>query len=274
MNQEEQEFLKKYRLEDYPRPSVTTDIAVFSLHSKIQAGYRREPDKKLCILLIKRGNPPFRDCWALPGGFLQPDETVETCAARELKEETCADVHLLRHIGIFSQPERDPRGWIVSNAFLSVLNQENLKNMEIQAGDDAACVRWFNIAFQDSGQYNILTLESEKTTISAKLKKIRNSFGMYEFEIIENNGLAFDHAKVIASAMTYLRQSSEQFDLLFDFLPEQFTLADVQKVQEAITGEPALTANFRRKLTPYVVETDTFTKGAGHRPARLYERKS
>ncbi|MBR1555665.1 MAG: NUDIX hydrolase, partial [Oscillospiraceae bacterium] len=169
-HQDEQEFLKNYRLEDYPRPSVTADIAVFSLHNEEQAGYRREPEKKLCLLLIQRGNQPFKDCWALPGGFLQPDETVEVCAGRELKEETCADVNLLRHIGIFSQPKRDPRGWIISNAFLSVLSEEKLRNMEIQGADDASCAKWFDIEFTKTNDAYFLKLENGDISLKTKLK--------------------------------------------------------------------------------------------------------
>jgi len=273
MNQEEQEFLKNYRLDNYPRPSVTADIAVFSLHHEQQKGYRREPRKKLCILLIQRGNPPFQNCWALAGGFLQPDETIETCAGRELKEETGVNVNLLRNIGIFSQPNRDPRGWIISNAFLSVLSEEKLETMEIQGADDAACARWFDIDLCHKKNKEILTLESNDIVLKAELKKKKNQFGMCEFEITENGGLAFDHAKIIASALMYLRQAAVQFDLLFDFLPKRFTLTELQKVQEAITSESVLTANFRRKIADYVTPTQEFTNGAGHRPARLYTRK-
>ncbi len=268
MYPEEQEFLKNYHLEDYPRPSVTADIAVFSLHQEEQWGYRREPEKKLCILLIQRGNQPFKDCWALPGGFLQPGETVEVCAGRELQEETGAEVKLLRHIGIFSQPERDPRGWIVSNAFLSVLNQEALSQMEIQGADDAACAKWFDITFTQ----NLLTLRSGDTILTAKVKEIRNQFDMPEFAILESGGLAFDHVKIIAAALTYLRQESREFRLIFDFLPEVFTLTELQKVQEAVTGETVLSANFRRKVSARVTATEEFTEGAGHRPAQLYRK--
>lgn len=271
--QEEQEFLKNYHLEDYPRPSVTADIAVFSLHNEKQPGYRREPEKKLCILLIQRGNQPFQDCWALPGGFFQPGETVEACAGRELKEETCADVNLLRHIGIFSQPERDPRGWIISNAFLSVLSEEKLRNMEIQGADDASCAKWFDIDISECNGSYILKLGNGDTHLTAELQLKKNPFDMPEFEIIENGGLAFDHAKIIASALMHLRSEAEEFRLIFDFLPEMFTLTALQKVQETVTGNPVLTANFRRKIASCVDGTQEFTEGAGHRPARLYRRK-
>ncbi len=69
------------------------------------------------IVLIKRANEPFKDCWALPGGLVEADETVEEAAAREAKEETGLDIRLTRLLGVFSKPGRDPRGRVVSVAF-------------------------------------------------------------------------------------------------------------------------------------------------------------
>ena len=182
-------------------------------------------------------------------------------------------MNLLRHIGIFSQPKRDPRGWIISNAFLSVLSEEKLRNMEIQGADDASCAKWFDIEFTKTNDAYFLKLENGDISLKTKLKLNQNQFGMPEFEIIENGGLAFDHAKIIASALMYLRNEAEEFRLIFDFLPEQFTLTELQKVQETVTDKFVLTANFRRKIASLVSETEDFTEGAGHRPARLYRRK-
>ena len=93
------------------------------------------------VLLIRRGNEPFRGCWALPGGFMEMEETIEHCAVRELQEETGlqvpeAELHL---IGIFSRPGRDPRGRTVTAAYCIQLNI----NCEARGGDDAAEARWF-----------------------------------------------------------------------------------------------------------------------------------
>ena len=92
------------------------------------------------VLLVRRGNEPYRGCWALPGGFMEMDETIEHCAVRELQEETGlqvaeTDLHL---IGIYSTPGRDPRGRTVTAAYLV-----RLVSGEPKAGDDAAEVRWW-----------------------------------------------------------------------------------------------------------------------------------
>ena len=80
-------------------------------------------------------------------------------------------------------------------------------------------------------------------------------------------------AAMIASALSALRARARSFDMIFDFLPGRFTLTDLQRVWETVTGEPVQSANFRRKTADLVTETDAVTEGAGHRPARLYERR-
>ena len=98
-------------------------------------------------------------------------------------------------------------------------------------------------------------------------------FGNYEYEIIDRGELAFDHAAIIASAYSLLKKNAKSFEVLFDFLPEKFTLTSLQTIQETILGESTPPANFRRKIADYVIETQEYQTGAGHRPARLYMRK-
>ncbi|MDP3492586.1 MAG: NUDIX domain-containing protein [Hyphomonadaceae bacterium] len=97
----------------------------------------------LSLLLIKRGGPPFEGSWALPGGFLAPDEDLDSCAHRELKEETGVDAELLFHFANFSAPDRDPRQRVVSIAYLALLRFDLIT---LKAGSDAADARWFPLA--------------------------------------------------------------------------------------------------------------------------------
>lgn len=89
----------------------------------------------------------------------------------------------------------------------------------------------------------------------------------------DSGNLAFDHARIIATALTALREGAKNFETIFDFLPEKFTLTVLKKVQETIMNISILPANFRRKIGDYVVETDEYTQGARHRSAKLYRRK-
>jgi 8-oxo-dGTP diphosphatase len=115
----------------YPRPALTADSVIFTT----LAG-------ALWVLLIRRGHEPFADCWALPGGFLNPDETIEAAASRELREETGIELpELGRLVGVFSEPGRDPRGWVVSTAFAVLAEANQLAT--IAAGDDADAVALF-----------------------------------------------------------------------------------------------------------------------------------
>lgn len=121
----------KNSLEDYPRPSVTTDAVVFTLR-----------EGRLSLLLIRRGHDPYAGQWALPGGFISPNETLDECARRELVEETGVDLNMLRHFANYSTPGRDPRGWVITAAYLALTPVDDLKPV---ADTDAAEVDWFGI---------------------------------------------------------------------------------------------------------------------------------
>lgn len=264
-------FLAEYSIEKYDRPSVTTDIAAFSLRTEKSEKYRLSPVQNLCILLIKRGQPPFKDCWALPGGFLKKNETVEECAFRELKEETNLVPEAMLRINTFSKPGRDPRGWIISNAFASISCEEDVK---IAGNSDAADAKWFDVNFNqnENGEY-ILKLVCKDVLLSAKLEKVPSKVGEFRFEIQETNGISFDHAAIIAEALETLKKEAKDIEFVFSFLPEKFTLSMLQHVHETLMGISHLTPNFRRKIAEYVEETDEYTEGVGHRPARLFRKK-
>ncbi|MDR1828205.1 MAG: NUDIX hydrolase, partial [Methylobacteriaceae bacterium] len=110
----------------YPRPSVAADVVIFAF-----SGAGGAPE----ILLIKRGGEPFKGRWALPGGFMNPDETVGRAAARELMEETGVDGIPLEQVFTFTQPGRDPRSWVISCAHMAVIDKESVRP---RPADDAA----------------------------------------------------------------------------------------------------------------------------------------
>ncbi len=114
----------------YPRPALTVDMIVTR---KVNSGQE--------VLLIQRLNPPFKDRWALPGGFVDMDETLEQAASRELDEETGLVDVALNQFKAFSTPGRDPRGHTISLIFTGLVS----KDANARAGDDAKNVCWFNI---------------------------------------------------------------------------------------------------------------------------------
>ena len=116
----------------YPRPSVTADAMIFRKNKPVTE-----------ILLIQRGNPPFIDTWALPGGFMEMDETLETTAKRELLEETGLRVSTLEQFYTFDEVDRDPRGRTISTIFIGFLENTDA---ETHAGSDAKDAKWFPLS--------------------------------------------------------------------------------------------------------------------------------
>ena len=268
----EKDFLANYDLSKNDRPSVTADVAAFMVGSEDKTSYRRNPENKLLLLLVKRGGHPFKGMWALPGGFLQRGETVEECALRETREETNVTPASIMPVGVFSKPDRDPRGWIISNAFASVISEESVKQV---GSDDASDAQWFAVSFErdEDGMYR-LDLSYEDTVLKAVLAEEKTKFGRTNYNRVDSGGLAFDHAAIIAAALTALRNEAKNYDAIFDFLPEKFTLTAFQKVQETVMNVSILPANFRRMVSSYVEETDEYVRGEGHRPAKLFRRKN
>lgn len=114
----------------YPRPAVTADCIVIT----------EETDAK--VLLIQRGDEPYKGCWAFPGGFMNMDETTEQCALRELEEETGLKVAELHQIGTYSKVDRDPRGRTITVAYLAVIDEP----ISVVGQDDAAKAEWWPLS--------------------------------------------------------------------------------------------------------------------------------
>lgn len=270
-NQNEKTFLDNYLIEDYERPSVATDIALFSLKTDDGVDYRNDPMHKISMLLIRRGEHPYKDCWALPGGFLRKGETLEECAFRELKEETGLQPENMMWVSAHSKPDRDPRGWVISHSCVGLFTENQAS---LISSTDAKEAAWFQVELNKTAEDSfLLELKHEEITINVELQTEYSRMSGTCFKVIKNDSLAFDHGAIIAESIQFLKKQAEDIRVVFDFLPEKFTLSTLQKVHETLLGITHLTPNFRRKIANYVEETDEYTEGAGHRPARLFRRK-
>nr|WP_246562193.1 NUDIX domain-containing protein [Streptomyces roseirectus] len=209
--------------------AVTVDLAVFTL----RAG-------ALHVLLVERGQEPYAGRWALPGGFVLPEESAETAARRELAEETgltgSAGIHL-EQLRTYSEPGRDPRMRVVSVAFTALLALPP-GAPEPHGGGDAAQARW--TPYDSAGP------------------------------------LAFDHDRILADARERVGAKFEYTCLATAFCPPEFTLGELQQVYETVWGTCLDRPNFRRKVlaTPGFVEpaptgAARLTGGRG-KPAALY----
>lgn len=282
-DQSEQAFLASYDAGIYQKPSVSVDTLVFTIKETASTTYRTLPGYTLQILLIKRKNHPYKDHWALPGGFVEIDEDLRQGARRELAEETGLTPSYFGQLYTYGEVGRDPRTRVISTAYLAVINQgEN----HLKAGDDAKEAAWFDLSCQleqtetlekpDGLEYQWhirLKLRREEEELSALLKitrLLKGSTTAIEREIVENNGLAFDHAKIIEYGVEMFRHKIKYTDLVFKLVPEYFTLTQLQKVYETVLDNEIPRASFRRNIADKVMETERYVKKGGHRPSQLY----
>jgi len=304
MSDEEKEFLAGYDLTKYDRPSVAADVVVFSVMRDDECeDARRLQEKRLKILLIRRGGFPYIGSWAMPGGFCRKGEDVIDSARRELCEETGIDDAYVKLVGVYGEPDRDPRGWVISSTYMALMNGRACR---LKAGDDAQDARWFTVELTDistevteesgtgeeivknkveashkvqNGKRYRLVLKNADSDIklTAVLRRTdMSSCGRSSdsYDIEECEGLAFDHARIITEAVLGLREDVRRdMELAFDLLPERFTLTELQNVYEQIWDMELTTPNFRRKIAEYVEETDAYQSGERYRPAKLFTRR-
>jgi 8-oxo-dGTP diphosphatase len=180
---------------DYPRPALTADVVLL-----------RYRDGWLEVLLIERSHAPFEGCWALPGGFVDAGEAPAEGAIRELAEETGVTDVALREVGVFGEPGRDPRGWVVSAAFLGLAPTTCVAT----AGDDARAATWHRMSAMPT--------------------------------------LAFDHGRIIDTAMDTLRQLTQVETTPMLLLPTPFRTAQARHLYSQILGRPLRPSTFKAWL--------------------------
>lgn len=200
---------------------VTVDCVVFGLD-----------EQDLKILLIQRGYEPFKGSWAIPGGFVNVDESLEKAALRELKEETGVQNVFLEQLYTFGDVHRDPRRRIMTVAYYALVN---LRDHTIKAATDASNAAWFSVD--------------------------------------DVPRLAFDHARIVDTALRRLRGKVRYEPIGFELLPEKFTLTQLQRMYEMILEQDIDKRNFRKKILgmELLKELDEVQVDVAHRAARLYK---
>lgn len=281
--QSEKDFLAQYDAGKYERPSVTVDMLVFTVMNELKKSYRRLPEKALKILMVKRGNHPCIGCWALPGGFVNMDESLDRAALRELKEETNIEDIYMEQLYTWGDVGRDPRTRVIGCSYMSLVDSSRL---DVKAGDDADEAAWFKVKVSVIEQKKaatekgcavqnlvrlVLKNDNEELTAAIKVDKVFDGKVVrVDRELVESGGIAFDHAKIIEYAVERLRNKIEYTDIAFSLMPERFTLTELQQAYEVILGKELLKANFRRKIADMVLETDEYKRDEGHRPSKLF----
>ena len=279
----EEQFLAAYDLSRFERPSVTVDALVFTVTEEEQKSSRRLPEKALRLLMVKRADHPFLGKWALPGGFVEMRESLEEAALRELKEETSVENIDIEQLYTWGDVHRDPRTRVIGVSYLALADSAKLK---IRANDDAADAAWFTVSCKQEQENKSLgkteytrerlfrlTLSNAEYSLSALIKTVRiveGGVAKVKREIVESEGIAFDHAKIIGYGLERLREKIENTDSAFSLMPALFTLTELQQVYEAVLDKKLLKANFRRKVAAMVIKTGESAAGTGRRPATLF----
>lgn len=207
----------------YEKPSVTVDVAVCTIFND-----------SLQVLLVKRSFPPFKNYWAIPGGFvsIEKKESLEEAARRKLKEETGIEEVYCAQLKTYGDPLRDPRMRVITVAYFALVPWSHLSANNSIPGENTA---WFPLEHLP-----------EK--------------------------LAFDHGTILSDLLTRLRGKISYTPIAFSLIEKQFTWTELQEVYEIILGKKLLSPNFRRKLlSMYRIKELMEKKRTKGRPSTLLE---
>lgn len=266
----EEEFLKDYDSSIYEKLSMTVDILILSVSSEETGNYRKTDKKKMSILLVKRDDYPFKGKWCLPGGFVKIDEDLEDAPVRILKRETNLDNIYLEQLYTFGSVHRDPRMRIISSSYMALIDKNRLnENL-----NENAC--WFDIvSINEKDDIIDVILNNGYENINFSIKKVlkEKTTDRYKFVEVKNDKIAFDHTIVILSGLERLKNKIEYTDVVFNMMPELFTLGELQQVYEVILNKKLLDPAFRRIISNKVVKTNKLKTGEGHRPSYLFKYK-
>ncbi len=203
---------------------VAVDAIVF--------GYSK--NEGVSILLIQRKYPPFKNAWAIPGGFVLADESLEEAVRRELREETGIEVNYLEQLYTFGDPDRDPRKRVISIAYFALVKSARFQ--QLKASTDAENAQWFNFKQLPS--------------------------------------LAFDHKKILNLAIERVRTKIRYQPIGFELLDRKFPFADLEKLYIALLDREIDRRNFYKKVMALGIldETDEYAKSEGKgRPSKMYQ---
>ncbi|MFI6157441.1 NUDIX domain-containing protein [Kitasatospora sp. NPDC051170] len=235
--------MSRYDPSAFPPFAVTVDLVVLTVR-----------DHSLCALLVRRGEPPYQGYWALPGGFVRPDEGLAEAASRELAEETGLRAHSapghdvvspvtagahLEQLATYGHPQRDPRMRVVSVAYLVLAPDLPTP----RAGGDASGARWAPVG---------------------------ELLGQTPADGVP---LAFDHGLILADGVERARSKIEYSSLATAFCPTEFTVGELRRVYEAVWGVVLDPRNFHRKVTGtpgFLLPSGGTTTRQGGRPAQLF----
>jgi len=232
-------FLADYDASRYPRPSVAVDVVLLTVR-----------DGGVSALLGRREDHPHRGRWALPGGFLRIDESLDAAAHRVLRSKARLRDAFTEQLYSFGSPNRDPRTRVISVAYYALVEPAALdRAVAARAGAGLILAR-LDVPWPGETGGPVAALDPDGTPLP----------------------LAFDHADILGMAVKRIRGKLDYAPIGFELLPRAFSLRDLRLVHEAILGRPLNKDSFRRRILDrgLVVPTGERAAGVGHRPPELY----
>ena len=230
-NSAERDFLASYDASKFPHPSVAVDVAIVTVH----AG-------ELKTLVVRRDEPPFANHWALPGGFVAMDESLDDAAGRVLATKGDLDDVYLEQLYTFGKPDRDPRTRVISVAYCALVHPGRFAS--------PAALATLHVPWEGERGGTATVEDAEGVPLA----------------------LAFDHAAMLGVVVQRLRGKLDYAPIGFELLPAEFTLRALQEVHETILGRPLNKDSFRRRMlqSGQIQDTGKQESNVGHRPAALY----
>ena len=203
--------------------------------------------------------------WCLPGGFVNSDETSKEASIRILKKETSLSNVYMQQVGVYDSVNRDPRGRVISSSYMALIDRTILKE---ELDSNAA---WFDIEVVEKDNTINVRLINNCEEINYDVKKITidKKTKEYDYEIVNKSDLAFDHDEIIIKGIMDLRHKVDSTDIVFNLMPEEFTIGQLKQVYSLLLGKELVNSAFRRVIAPKIIETGKMIRTGGHRPSML-----
>lgn len=222
----------------YPSYYIAIDLVILRAVDLIEENSKKQPDKKIEFLAVKRALEPFLGQWSIPGGFLKPEEDLEQTAKRVLKNKLNISNVYMEQLFSFSHPKRDSSRdkRVITVSYLVLINEDD--NVELKLGHNVKEFSWIDTKDLDS------------------------------------YSLAFDHNEIVHYAMDRLKNKVEYTDISLHLMPNLFTMASYRKAVEAIEQREIFRMEFKRNFEKYLEPTELLNNtGVGHKAARLMKKR-
>ena len=246
----------------------TVDLLIFGISSKENSNIRELSKKNLSVILVKRDKEPFKDKLCLPGGYVNKNENSEEAAKRVLEKETGLNNIELYLSNVNDDVKRDPRNRTVSVSYIALVDIEKINN-KLKEGS-----AWYDIDYVIKNKNIDIKLTNNSDIVFSVGREIIDKKSKYErYYQINPYKLGFDHDIILTKGIMDLRNKVQNTDIVFNLLPENFTVGALEQIYGNILKEKVVNSAFRRTFADKLQVTKNKVKTGGHRPSYLYQYK-